>query len=294
MDAPSRVHAGMARAQALSALFLFAVAATLLAVLSPAWAQGAAAPSARAAGPLPDRVLERVLAQRLLRVCIWPDYFGISYRHPRTGTLLGIDIELSRALSRDLDVRLEYVDTDFNRVLDDLEAGRCDIAMMAVGVTPPRAARVAFSLPYLRSDVYAVTTRSNTRIRDWADIDRAGHVVVVQKGTFMEPLMQETLRQARLVAATRPGEREREVESGRADVFITDYPYSQRMLLNTDWARVVEPNRPIRLTDYAYAVPKGDAAWLTRVNQFVEQIRRDGRLEAAARPFNLGPIVVRE
>ena len=229
-----------------------------------------------------------------LRVCIWPDYFGVSHRNPRNNALQGIDIDLSRALARDLGVEVAYVETDFTRLLDDLQARRCHVAMMAVGVTPQRQARVDFSLPYLRSDVYAVASRANTGVRRWEDIDRPGRVVVVQKGTFMEPLMRDLLKQARLESVLRPNEREREVESGRADVFITDYPYSRRVLATYEWAVLIEPPGPVQHTDYAYAVPKGDAPWLARVNAFVRQIRQDGRLAEAARRFDLLPIVVKD
>lgn len=238
--------------------------------------------------------LQDIEKTRTLRVCIWPDYFGVSYRNPRNDSLQGIDIDLSRAFARDLGVEVTYVETDFSRLFDDIQAKRCHIAMMAVGVTPQRQERVDFSLPYLRSDVYAVAARSNQSVRRWDDIDRPGRVVVVQKGTFMEPVMQATLTRARLESVLRPSEREREVESGRADVFITDYPYSRRVLSTFDWAVVIAPDRPIRLTDYAYAVAKGDSLWLSRVNTFVRQIRQDGRLAEAAKRFDLSPIVVKD
>lgn len=240
------------------------------------------------------QTLQDVQRTRVLKVCIWPDYFGVSYRNPRNDSLQGIDIDLSRAFARDLGAEVSYVETDFSRLLDDLQAKRCHIAMMAVGVTPQRQERVDFSLPYLRSDLYAVATRTNQSVRRWDDIDRPGRVVVVQKGTFMEPVMQSTLKHARLESVLRPNEREREVESGRADVFMTDYPYSRRVLSTFDWAVVIAPDRPVRLTDYAYAVPKGDAAWLARVNSFVRQIRQDGRLAEAAKRFDLLPIVVKD
>ncbi len=238
-------------------------------------------------------MLDEIEKSRVLKVCMWPDYFGISYRNPMTGEFQGIDIDLSREFAKDLGVRLEYVVTDFSRLMGDLEAHKCHIAMMGVGVTAQRAARADFSAPYLHSDVYAITTSSNSSIRQWDDIDQPGRVVAVQKGTYMEPLMRKVLKRATLHVVARQGEREREVESGSADAFITDYPYSQRMLMNTDWARLIEPSRPIQLTDYAYVVPKGEKSWLARVNHFVSQIKKDGRLSDAARQQHLLPIMVK-
>ena len=257
-------------------------------------APAAASPGGAGAAAATGNLLEEVRREGRLRVCMWPDYYGISYRNRRTGVLQGLDVDLSQALAADLGVRLETVDTDFSRVVDDVASRRCHVAMMGVGVTPARAERMAFSLPYLRSDVYAITTRSNRNIRTWEDLDRPGRVVVVQRGTLMEPLMVRVLRQAQLRVVSRPGEREQEVESGRADAFITDYPYSRRMLATTDWARLVAPEKVVQLTDYAYAVPLGELAWLERVNAFVRAIRQDGRLEQAARRHELLAIVARE
>ena len=164
--------------------------------------------------------------------------------------------------------------------------------MMAMGVIPTRLANVDFSDPYLRSDVYGITTQANKSVQAWDDIDQTGRVVAVMKGTVMELLMQRTLKYATLVITTKSGEREQEVESGRADVFITDFPYSKRMLENTDWARLVSPTSTLQLTDYAYAVPKGDPEWLARINLFVKTIKEDGRLIDAAEQYGLLPIVV--
>jgi len=244
--------------------------------------------------PSQAKMLDDILHTKVLKVCIWPDYYGISYHNPLNGKFQGIDIVLSNALANELNVQLDYVETDFSHVVEDLETNKCQIAMMGVGVTPQRAAHIDFSSPYLRSDVYAIASRSNESIRTWEDIDARGRVVVVQKGTFMEPLMQKTLRHAALSVVDQAGERELEVKSGRADVFITDYPYSQRMLKSADWIKVIGPSHPIQPTDYAYAIPKGNAEWLARINQFVSHIKKDGVLAEAAAPYNLLPIIVTE
>ena len=238
-------------------------------------------------------VLDRIRSQAILRVCIWPDYYGITYRSPRNGQLSGIDIELSTELSRWLGVPLEYIDSSFTKLIEDLHAERCDIAMFAVGITPQRQQALKFSQPYLRSDIYGVTTRSNRVVRQWSDIDQPGVRVGVQAGTCMEPVMADTLKQARSIVISPPLTREQELEAGRIDVFMTDYPYSRRLLDNADWARLVAPPQPFHPIPYAYAVKPGDEDWLREVDRFVAQIKRDGRLEGAARRSGLVEILVR-
>lgn len=239
------------------------------------------------------QTLERVRSSASLRVCIWPDYYGITYRSPRNQQLTGIDIDLSAELARELNAKVEYVDSSFPQLVNDLNAGRCDVAMFAIGILPSRKERLAFTEPYLQSDVYGVTTRASRTVRQWSDIDQPGVLVAVQAGTFMEPVMADALKQAKLVIVRPPATREQELETGRVDVFMTDYPYSRRLLDNADWARLVSPPKPFFVLPYGYAVKQGDPRWLERLDQFVAAIKQDGRLLAAAKRHGLAEIVRR-
>lgn len=257
-----------------------AAVAGLLLCLVP-WSGSAAA----------GEVLERIASTGALRVCIWPDYYGITFRDPRTGRLTGVDAELSAELARELGVRLQYVDSSFPRLIPDLLESRCDVAMFAVGILPQRQKQLRFTQPYLSSDIYGVTTKSNQAVQSWADIDQPGVQVAVQRGTFMEPVMRETLKHAQIVSIEPPQTREKELMAGRVDVFMTDYPYSRRLLDSSDWARLIAPPKPFHVLPYGYAASPADAQWLARLDQFVSDIRRDGRLARAARNHGLSAIV---
>jgi cyclohexadienyl dehydratase len=239
-----------------------------------------------------DSRLERILAAKQVRVCVWPDYYGISYRNPKTQMLSGIDIDMAQALAKDLGVTLRFVDSSFARLIEDVTGDQCDVAMFAIGINPQRLKKLRFTRPHLASDIYAITTRSNRRIQSWNDIDQVGSVVAVAKGTLHEPVMRQKLKAAELRVVETPHAREQEVRSGRADVFMTDFPFSQRMLETTDWARLIKPDTIYHVTPYAYALAPGDDAWHARMEQFVDQVKRDGRLLAAAKRYKLDPIVV--
>ena len=259
--------------------------------LAPALAVGLAlAAAVPAAAQAPER-LARIRERQALRVCIWPDYYGISFRNPKTGALGGLDIDLANAFARELGVKAEFVDSSFPALVKDLDADRCDVAMFAVGKLPARVAALDFTQDVLVSDIYGVATKASRVVREWSDIDRPGVRVAVQAGTFMEPVMRERLRQATLVVVSPPRTREEELESGRVDVFMTDYPYSRRLIDNADWARLVPPPAPFHRLPYGYAVKKGQRGWLARVDAFVTAAKADGRLRAAAGRHGLEPIL---
>ena len=228
-----------------------------------------------------------------LRVCIWPEYYGVTYRNPHTRALSGIDIDLSHALATDLGVDLVYVDSSFVSLVDDLLNDRCDIGMFAIGALAQRANLLSFSNAYMQSGMYAITTKGQRQIRVWNDIDQPGVVVGVQAGSFMEPVMRDTLTQASIVVVRPPMNREKELLSGRVDVFITDYPNGRRVLDRNDSIRLIAPDTQRDVLPYAYALKPGDQDWLLRVNQFVEAIKRDGRLERAAQQHGMAPMVAK-
>ncbi len=250
-----------------------------------------ALPPDSAARETPGSHLDRVHSAKAVRVCIWPDYYSITYRNPKTQQLSGIDIDLAHELGKDLGVAVQFVDSSFAKLIDDVTQDRCDIAMFAIGITPSRAEKLRFTQPHLASDIYAITTKTNRRIKSWDDIDKVGSVVAVAKGTLHEPVMKEKLKSARLLVLDTPFAREQEVQSGRADVFMTDYPYSQRFLANADWARLVSPPATYHITPYAYAMLPGDDAWYERIERFMKDIKRDGRLLSAAQRHKLDAIV---
>ena len=241
---------------------------------------------------LADR-LHAIEAARLLRVCIWPDYYGISFRNPKTRQLSGIDIDNARELARDLQVDVEFVDSSFATLVDDVVGDRCDIAMFAIGVTPSRQEKLRFTQAYLASDIFAITTRANRRIQRWEDIDKPGSVVVVARGTLHETVMRDKLTAAELRIVDTPQAREQEVLAGRADVLMTDFPFSRRLLGSSDWARLVAPPAAYHVTPYAWVTAPGDDGFHARVESFLAGLKSDGRLLMNARRHGLDPIVAR-
>ena len=261
--------------------FVTALAATLVA------AGTLAGPAARAQQQ--DSRLYQVTKTHKLHVCVWPSYYAITMRNPQTGQLEGIDADLSKEFAKDLGVDIEYVDTSFGTFIADLQAGKCEIGMFGVGATMKRAQAVAFSNPYLITNVYAVVQPGGP-IKQWSDIDRKGSTVAVTLGSYIEPFMRGYLKNAALTAVAPPATSQAELMSNRADAIMTDFPTAIKMKKEFGTEYLTPPEK-LAVTPYAYVVPQGDQIWLNYVNLFVATIKLDGRLAKAAERNGLGPIV---
>ena len=105
--------------------------------------------------------------------------------------------------------------------------------------------------------------------------------------------MRQTLAWAEMLVVRPPNSPESELQSGRADGFMSEYPCTRRMMVMHGWMRIIEPPGPFGEPSYGFAMRQGDAAWLAEVNAFLGAVRADGRLAAAAARAGLSPIVTR-
>lgn len=85
-----------------------------------------------------NNTLEKILELKELKVCVWPEYYGISYFDARNQQFTGIDSDLAQELAKDLGVNLKFVNSSFATLIDDVTTSKCDIAMFAIGDNPSK------------------------------------------------------------------------------------------------------------------------------------------------------------
>jgi ABC-type amino acid transport substrate-binding protein len=238
---------------------------------------------------LQSRLFE-VTKSKTLRVCQFPLYYSISFRDPKSGEIVGIDADLSKELAKELDAKLEIVESGFGTFIADLQANKCEIGMFGVGASLKRAQAVEFSKPYLVTNIYGVT-RKDSSIKSWADVDKPGVKAAVSLGSFIEPFMKSYLKNAEVVSVAPPNTRAAELVARRVDIIMTDFPTAVKVTDEFDWAVTILPNEKLAITPYAYVVPQGDQIWLNFINLFVDTIKLDGRLMLYAKKHKLDPIV---
>jgi cyclohexadienyl dehydratase len=163
-----------------------------------------------------------VVQRGTLRVATTGDYRPFSFYTP-DGSRTGIDVDVARALAGAVGVRVEWVDTSWPTLLDDLAAGRFDIAMSGISIMPARAAVGCFSAPYFET-AKTVLARCDVigRYRTLATIDHPNVTVIVNPGGTNERFAREHLNRARLVMHPDNVSIFAALANGDADLMITD------------------------------------------------------------------------
>jgi His/Glu/Gln/Arg/opine family amino acid ABC transporter permease subunit len=145
------------------------------------------AATAIAAEPLlAQSALERVRAAGRLRIGIDATYppFGIA----EGGEFSGFDVDIGRAVARELGVRAELVNASFDGVFPALQNGGFDVVISAVTITPERAETLLFSDPYIAAG-QQIVAREDAAIASLDDL--RGRTVGVQINTTAQFAMEK-------------------------------------------------------------------------------------------------------
>ena len=128
-------------------------------------ASGTAASVAPAAG---DQ-LSNIQSSGKLIVALEGAWQPWSY-HDESDTLVGYDVEVSRAIAEKLGVEPEYVESDWDSLFAGLDAGRYDMVCNGVEVTEERAKTYAFTTPYGYIHTALAVRKDNTDITSFEDL----------------------------------------------------------------------------------------------------------------------------
>ena len=90
--------------------------------------------------------------------------------HDESDTLVGYDVEVSRAIAEKLGVEPEYVESDWDSLFAGLDAGRYDIVCNGVEVTEERSKTYDFTTPYGYIHTALAVRKDNDEITSFEDL----------------------------------------------------------------------------------------------------------------------------
>ena len=90
--------------------------------------------------------------------------------HDESDTLVGYDVEVSRAIAEKLGVKPEYVESDWDSLFAGLDAGRYDMVCNGVEVTEERAKTYDFTVPYGYIHTALAVRKDNEDIHSFEDL----------------------------------------------------------------------------------------------------------------------------
>ena len=131
---------------------------------------------------------ENIKKQGVLKIAVDDTFPPMEYRDDQN-KLVGFDIDLANAISKELGVKVEFIPTAWDGILPGLDAKRYDIIMSSMNITDERKQKVDF-VEYMKlGQVVAVKSGNPQKIQSKEDL--AGKIVGVQLGSTSESAAKE-------------------------------------------------------------------------------------------------------
>lgn len=200
--------------------------------------------------------------------------------HDQAGEPFGFEVDMAAKLATDLEVTLELVELPFAELLEALEAGSVDMVAAGLSITPERARRVAFSDPYMGTDVGVVVRIADLAARaDLIGFDDPAVTVAAVAGTTTEIAATRTLPTASLQLHPTVGDSITAFLEGTATVLVAETPVPDLLLTENPEVFTVLPDSLLG-TVQAFAVRPDEPRFLTYLDNWLVAYEAAGVLEA--------------
>ena len=165
-----------------------------------------------------DNTLDRVRANKVLRIAVLPGELPYFNKDLATGTWSGFSIEMANDIAKILDVQLEYVESTYGNSILDLQSNKIDLGF-ALNPTPQRALVVDFTGAVFQHP-FGAMLKKGLEAKTWADISKPAVTIAVDVGSANEAVARRFAPNATIKSLKSRDEVMLEMSSGRADCVV--------------------------------------------------------------------------
>ena len=193
------------------------------------------------------------------------------YEFLRGQEIVGIDVEICRAVAERLGRPFKAETVDFDSVIPAVISGKADLAAAGITVTEDRKKNVDFSIPYVKTGIVVIYKKSNP----FKNVEQLkGKKIGVQGGTTSENFVVNDLKQEPERSRS-PAEAVAGLKAGRCEFVIADIDPAKNC---------VKGEADLALSDfitseeYAVAIKKGQPELLATINATITELKANGQL----------------
>lgn len=239
------------------------IALQLVGLCLIACSTGTPTPSAKTPTPLPK-----------FRIGVAPSLSPFESLDPSRNELVGLDIDLMRAIAAKAGLQVEFVNIEFSQLITALSQCRLDGGISAIPISDALKAQMSFSEPYYTTEQMVVVKKGNVII---ASRDQLADMTVgAQTGTPSEAEIK-SIRGVQAKSYSNPYFAFQELAEGYTDAVVADTPRAVS-------AVGVKPNNlktvgePFGSVQYGIATCKTRAELAKKIDDGLAAIKADGTL----------------
>ncbi len=198
----------------------------------------------------------------------------------KAGEFVGFEIDVANRLAKDLGLRVQLTPTAWAGIIPALLAGKFDVIIGGMGITPERMEQVSFTEPYDFTELELLTSKSKAGdLKSIADFNKPEVTIITRIGSTPALQAKKIFPNATHRQFADEAPNVEEILAGRAHAFLTTAPLGSFTVADNPDKTFL----PFEITDYkepiGMAVKKDDAATLKVLNEWIKARHADGWLK---------------
>jgi polar amino acid transport system substrate-binding protein len=197
----------------------------------------------------------------------------------KKGELMGLDIDISRAMADAMGVKLKFVPMPFAELLPALEAGKVDMVLSGMTMTLERNKKVAFVGPYVVTGkgILAIEKRF-TELKEAKGLDAPGVTVGALKDSTSQKFAQTSMSKAKLTLFGSYDEGIDLLLKNKIDVIVADFQFCALTAYRNQKKGLIAGQSLLTFEPLGIAMPE-DALLINWVQNFLNQFQGTGELK---------------
>lgn len=213
---------------------------------------------------------------KVLRVGTEPTFAPFEFQKEGSKDYDGFDMDLARAVGKQMGVKVEIVNMGFDALIPALNANNIDMVAAGMSITEERQKAVTFSEAYYTSGLIIMVNKDNKEIKSVKDLE--GKRIAVQIGTTGEKKAR-SIKDAKVTAFNTNTEAAMELKNKGVDAVINDSPVVGYYLAQGGNATAMTVGEVMEAEQYGLAVKKGNDKLAGDVNKALAELKKNGEYD---------------
>ena len=228
-----------------------------------------------------ESTIEKILKRGQLLVGMEAGYQPFEMQDEK-GNIVGFDVDMAYEMGKAIfgkggEKKVKLINTAWEGIIPSLMTYKFDIIMSGMTVLQSRNLKVNFCDPYYYiGQCLLINKKDKDKYKSYKDLNKKGIVVTSKLGVTGAFTAERLMPKATLRLFKSEAEGALQVANGLADAFIYDEPQVRvnAAKYKKDTIGIFEP---LTYEPLAWAIRKGDPDFLNWLNNFLAQVRGDGR-----------------
>jgi len=223
--------------------------------------------------------LEQILQKGELRVGFEAGYMPFEMTDKK-GQFVGFDIDVAKEMAKAMGVKFVPVNTSWDGIIPSLITGKFDIIMSGMTITQERNLKINFANPNIVvGQTVLINNKHKGKVKSYRDLNKSSYTVTSKLGTTGEQAVKRMIPKCTYKSFETETEAVLEVVNGKADAFVYDLPMNVVFMAQQGQGKLTFLDKPFTFEPLAWAINKGDPDFMNWLNNFLWQIKNDGRYD---------------